>query len=408
MTTSKPNLETQRDRAVACIATASGRGAVATVLAQGAMLTAVLGKHFVPATRGVGSISAKRPRFGHWIDGDFREEIVVGSLDELPVSEPSRLAAIEIHCHGGRVPAQRILDTLLDAGFTGCSWEAWCRGRGRSPVAAAAEAALANARTERSAWILMDQVQGAWERDYRRGEQAMRNRQTDTLREMITRWQGLLPAGLRLSQPARVVLAGPPNVGKSSLLNRIVGFERAIVYDQPGTTRDSLWVATAIDGWEFEFWDTAGIRDAVDAIEWAGVQMSRTAIEQADLVLWTNEPHQPSVPPPALPPGARLLPVVNKADLVANPALDADWDGEPIMVSARCGRGMDRLLKRIRELLIPFEPCQGESVPFSGTLRTWVTGVADAIENGGVQPVDNQEFHRVWNRVRPELFAESG
>src|SRR5690606_16577637 len=79
------------------------------------------------------------------------------------------------------------------------------------------------------------------------------------------------PLGLHLTRPWHVALAGAPNVGKSSLLNAVLGYGRAIVFDQPGTTRDVLDAVTAIDGWPVRLTDGAGLRESVDALEAAGV-----------------------------------------------------------------------------------------------------------------------------------------
>jgi tRNA modification GTPase len=98
-----------------------------------------------------------------------------------------------------------------------------------------------------------------------------------------------------------VAVIGRPNAGKSSILNRIVGFERAIVFDQPGTTRDLVEVTTFLNEWPFRFVDTAGIRDATaDPVEAVGVESAREAIATADACLlvvdlvdgWTEEDRQ--------------------------------------------------------------------------------------------------------------------
>lgn len=112
-----------------------------------------------------------------------------------------------------------------------------------------------------------------------------RNEAIAAIRRRLARWQNIAD---HLSEPWRVVLAGAPNVGKSSLLNAIAGMERSIVYDQPGTTsfRDIVEVDTVIDGWPFRFVDTAGIRMDGDAgqIESLGIQQSYLAVSQCDVL----------------------------------------------------------------------------------------------------------------------------
>jgi tRNA U34 5-carboxymethylaminomethyl modifying GTPase MnmE/TrmE len=96
--------------------------------------------------------------------------------------------------------------------------------------------------------------------------------------------------------PWRVAIVGRPNVGKSSLLNAIVGFERAIVHPTPGTTRDLVTARTAVDGWPVEFIDSAGIRSGRDAIESAGIEQARQAIESSDLALVVLDRSEPLAP----------------------------------------------------------------------------------------------------------------
>ena len=91
--------------------------------------------------------------------------------------------------------------------------------------------------------------------------------------------------GRHLTRPWSVVLAGRTNVGKSSLMNALAGYGRAIVHPAPGTTRDAVAMATAIDGWPVELCDTAGLRAADDAVERAGIERARERLAQADLVI---------------------------------------------------------------------------------------------------------------------------
>src|SRR5690606_27241148 len=91
-----------------------------------------------------------------------------------------------------------------------------------------------------------------------------------TARHLLTPWQ--------------VVLCGRPNVGKSSLINALVGYERTVVFDQPGTTRDVVSVETAIHGWPVIFSDTAGLRETESELEAAGIARARARLKQADLI----------------------------------------------------------------------------------------------------------------------------
>ena len=99
--------------------------------------------------------------------------------------------------------------------------------------------------------------------------------------------------GLHLVRPWQVVVAGRPNVGKSSLINAIAGYQRAIVHSLPGTTRDIVSVQTALDGWPVEISDTAGLRRGSDPIEQAGIELAIDKIAAADLVVLVFDASSP-------------------------------------------------------------------------------------------------------------------
>ena len=134
------------------------------------------------------------------------------------------------------------------------------RGRETDPIRAAAIALLADARTERTAAILLDQYNGAWGRALANIRTSLSAARTASAAAQIQSLLRLEPLAAHLVQPWRVVVIGPPNVGKSSLTNALLGFQRTIVHDQPGTTRDAVAIQLAIDGWPVELVDTAGLR----------------------------------------------------------------------------------------------------------------------------------------------------
>ncbi len=145
---------------------------------------------------------------------------------------------------------------------------------------------------------------------------------------------------------ARLVLLGPPNAGKSSLLNALLGYERAIVTPIPGTTRDYLEAPLEIGGIPIAAIDTAGLRKSEDPIEQAGVERALKLAEAADLVLFVADQSEekPSAPPLD---EARVLFVANKADLPPR------WqDPRYLSVSARTGAGIEALKKAIAEKLV--------------------------------------------------------
>ena len=125
--------------------------------------------------------------------------------------------------------------------------------------------------------------------------------------------------GRKLTEPWIVVLCGQPNVGKSSLINALSGFERAIVHPTAGTTRDLVSQHTAIDGWPVELIDSAGIRDAGNAIEQAGIEKARQVIDSADLVIHVIDATEKDAFDPEISQNRAGLVVVNKLDLCGEP-----------------------------------------------------------------------------------------
>jgi tRNA modification GTPase len=155
------------------------------------------------------------------------------------------------------------------------------------------------------------------------------------------------PRAERLKDGVKVVVAGPPNAGKSGLLNAIAGEERAIVTPIPGTTRDHIEVPLALGGVPVVLTDTAGLREPADEVEALGVARAGKLIESADVLVWLGEPDD-------APDHPRTLCVHSKSDL---PGRTAAPDGS-IPVSAFTGDGLAELMRRIQEqarTLLPAE-----------------------------------------------------
>jgi tRNA modification GTPase len=157
-----------------------------------------------------------------------------------------------------------------------------------------------------------------------------------------------------------VVVAGPPNVGKSSLVNALAGFQRSVVAETPGTTRDVVGTLLAIDGWPIELIDTAGLRGDTEGVEEEGVRRAVLAARSADLCLWVADA---SAAPPASPPTPGALLVVNKIDLPAG--WDLDSLPGALRVSAKTGAGLAELCDALSRRLVPAVPAPGAAVPFT-------------------------------------------
>lgn len=143
--------------------------------------------------------------------------------------------------------------------------------------------------------------------------------------------------GRILREGVRLVLCGAPNAGKSSLLNRLLGFERAIVSAIPGTTRDTIEEFASLHGLPFRITDTAGVRETTDAIEREGVERARQAIERADVILHVVD-SQEAIPEPFS--ESEIL-VLNKSDLVAN------TPDTGIAISCLTGNGIETLVSAV-------------------------------------------------------------
>ena len=175
--------------------------------------------------------------------------------------------------------------------------------------------------------------------------------------EAATQFDALLAAarrGVRLTDGLHAVIAGAPNVGKSSLLNALVGNERAIVTDIPGTTRDVLRESVVLDGVELTLADTAGLRDCTDRVEGEGIRRARIELARADLVLAVVERVGDAGAFANLPEvsgNATRIVVVNKIDLGGIAPWRDEHDGVvTIGVSARSGAGLELLRGELRRV----------------------------------------------------------
>jgi tRNA modification GTPase len=342
---------------MAALWTPRGRGAVATIRVRGDI------RHWV--TEAVLPFGAANQRplndqtighviFGRW-GADSGEEVVVCLVDEQ---------TMEIHCHGGEAAAARILDDCTHAGCHIVTWTEMIRATEDRLAAELAEA-LAQTTTLRTAGIVLEQSNGVLRRELESMESECDLECVRQRIDALLRWSNF---GIHLTRPWNVVLAGRPNVGKSSLINALLGYTRSIVFDQPGTTRDVVTATTAIDGWPIEFADTAGLRDGSEPLEAAGILRARSALAEADLTIVLIDCSFP-----ASEEDRQLLADVSLGIIVAHKCDLPQWTGvvgwpEKITrdwprVSARTGHGVDELLRTISARLVPAIPPPEVALP---------------------------------------------
>ena len=139
-----------------------------------------------------------------------------------------------------------------------------------------------------------------------------------------------------LKDGIRVVVAGPPNAGKSSLINRLTGLDRSIVTSVPGTTRDVIEVPVAIGGVAFVLVDTAGLRSSSDEVERIGIERASAEVRAADLLLWLGEPDE-------APDGAQVIQIHSRADLPGRARAPVG----SLAVSSLTGEGIPELVDRL-------------------------------------------------------------
>jgi len=299
-------------------------------------------------------------QLGHLVDGgDVIDEAIVAR----------RGGAFEINIHGGPAAAKATLERLARLGAAVDSAQAapesfpTAHPRWNNPaVGREMLEALPLARGVR----VVSAVTAQWSAGL---SELLRRRATAA---QLRQAAGHFATIRRLLHPAEVVLAGRPNVGKSTLTNALVGRQVSIVHDQPGTTRDWVRELAILEGVPIWLTDTAGFWQADDEVDIEAVRRARRCIRQADLVvlLYTGTPQTA----PDWMHADKILRVVAKCDLTAPD------DRSDLAVSARTGEGLDRLKRKIVELigLGSFDP----STPMALTVRQrdLLLAAADAME----------------------------
>jgi tRNA modification GTPase len=374
------------DDTIVAICTPLGEGGLAVLRVSGSEALRVADACFEPVgTSSVKPLAAATHtvQFGRIVrQGRVVDEVLLAVL-RAPRTF-TREDTVEVSCHGGLLPAKLVLETLLEHGARLAQPGEFTRRaflNGRIDLAQAeAVADLIHARTELALAAANEQLAGRLSRrinelrdlllatlahleahiDFPEEDIAPHTREQligrlERTLEFIQRLLLTADEGQLLRRGVRAAIVGRPNAGKSSLLNQLLGRERAIVSPIPGTTRDTIEETANVRGVPVVFIDTAGLRDAGDTLEQEGMRRSREALLRAELVLHVLDGSEPLQPEDARYlaefAGKRRLLVRNKHDLPQRLEIPPDHPGAVVPVSCLTGEGVELLKDTLKGMV---------------------------------------------------------
>jgi len=365
-------------------ATAPGDGGIAIIRFSGDRSEEFLSQHFIPT-------SSTRPFLSHrFYHGHIRDlnghtiDEVMAVIMRAPKSF-TREDVVEIHCHGGSVVTSLILDLAISSGIRLArpgefTLRAFLNGR-IDLARAEAVADLIRSRSEGAARIAVQQLQGklstvlhSYKDSLVQGltlieafidfsEDEVGQFPATAVREIVEKvcsdirdLIGSFDTGRVLREGIAVLILGKPNVGKSSLLNALLGETRAIVTEIPGTTRDTIEESLVIDGIPLRLIDSAGVRITQDPVEAEGVKRAQSKVASADLVLLVVDGHSGIDDSDKLAFHAceafNPVLIVNKCDLTQVGLVPPFDTMQAIYISTRNRNGLDNLRSVIKERFI--------------------------------------------------------
>jgi tRNA modification GTPase len=378
---------------IAAIATSPGEGAVAIVRISGVDAEAIAAKIFVRPQGKNGKL--KSHSLYHGVIRDPRSERALDEVLLAVMRKPRSYTGedvIEIHGHGGTFLARQILGLVLAQGARQAEPGEFTKRaflNGRLDLAQAeAVLDLVRARTDKSAELALQQTTGRLSKwvaelreellqilvqveaaiDFPEEEIELLQRQdltrkVDRLGTKIKEIIATYDWGKLFREGARVCICGSPNVGKSSLLNALLGEERVIVTPLPGTTRDVIEESINLNGLPVVLWDTAGIHETEDQIERIGVKLSRERMGKADAVVFVVDGSMSLTADDRVLigeiAGKKTLLTINKSDLprvaVVDEVTQVLGPSRIASVSAKTGEGINQLKEDLRGVILHTE-----------------------------------------------------
>jgi len=373
------------DDTIAAIATPIGEGGLAVIRLSGPRALAVADKVFVAPGKEPPKLSAAATHtihYGHVVRGGENIDEVLAAVMRAPRTFTGE-DVVEFTCHGGILPARMVLDAVFGNGARMAEPGEFTRRafvNGRIDLAQAeAVADLIHSRTELALRAANEQLAGKLSQRINELRDQMvktlahveahidfpdEDIAPDTKQELIGRLErgvafmdGLLRTaneGQILRRGIRAAIIGRPNAGKSSLLNQLLGHDRAIVSPIPGTTRDTIEETANIRGLPVVFVDTAGLREAGDEIEIEGIRRSRESLRKAEFILHVFDMSEPLTDADrsylAEFAGKKRILVRNKLDLPGRLELPGG-NGSVVDVCCLSGQGIESLKDTIKGLV---------------------------------------------------------
>ena len=357
---------------IAAISTPTGIGGIAVIRLSGDEAKSI-------AERFVKPLTDHRVVYSPFVvDGETLDEVMATYL-KAPHSYTGD-DTVEIACHGSLYIQQAILQQLLQAGARMAEPGEFTRRafiNGRLNLSQAeAVADLINSTSEASNKLAISQLRGGYQQKLKTMRQELldltalleleldfsqedvefadRSRLltlTETIESEASRLVESFRTGNAVKNGIRVAIVGNPNVGKSSLLNALLDDDRAIVSNIPGTTRDTIEDTLTIDGHLIRFIDTAGIRQSDNPIEQAGIDRSRKAAKEADVVIYVQDATDCQSTPNIPDTQATIIAAINKCDLIeassGQQAAGSHSSIQAFNISAKTGMGLEELKQAI-------------------------------------------------------------